>query len=183
MPEFISLSCPSCGGKLQIKSGMERFACGYCGNEHMVINQGGALYLAPVAETLHNIRTGTDKTASELAIVRVKKEIDEIETFKKRIMSTISAVFNDPIKFRDVKKILASKRKSFTDRLAFQESADPNSCVREIQSMSPEEFTSLKSNVTINMIRINLETLAGLDKTLQEKRNQLAHHQRVVNSQ
>ena len=62
-------------------------------------------------------------------------------------------------------------------------SANPNSCVREIQNMSSEEFARLKSNVTINMIRINLETLANLEKTLQEKRNQLSHHQKVVNSQ
>ena len=121
MSEFITLSCPSCGGKLQITPGMDRFACGYCGNEHMVMRQGGAVFLTPIIETLQGIRTGTDKTASELAIARVNKEIVEIETYKKRIMDTISAAFNDPQKFREVKKVLASRRTSFIDRFTFQE--------------------------------------------------------------
>ena len=181
MPELITLTCPSCGGKLQITSDMDRFACGNCGNEHVVMRRGGTVFLAPVIETLHNIREGTDKTASELAIARLRIEIEEIEKFKKGIVDAISAAFNDPIKFRDVKKILASRRKSFFDRIAFQSEDFANACVRDIQNMSPEEFAHLKSNITVSMICINLETLANLEKKLQEKRNQLSQHQKVVN--
>jgi len=92
MPDFVTLSCPSCGGKLQITSNIERFACGYCGNEHVVSRGGGIISLIPVAEDIKGIKTGVDKTAAELAIPRIKKEIEEIEsdhTFnKRRILST-----------------------------------------------------------------------------------------------
>jgi predicted RNA-binding Zn-ribbon protein involved in translation (DUF1610 family) len=76
---FITLSCPSCGGKLQITNDMNRFACGHCGNEHIVRRSGGTISLTPVVEGLRKVQSGVDKTASELAIVRLKKEIEELE--------------------------------------------------------------------------------------------------------
>ncbi len=100
MSEFITLSCPSCGGRLQITSSIERFACANCGNEHLVKRQGGVIFLAPVVETLQNIQTGMDRTASELAISRLKAEIEEIEAFKMKIKDVISNALNDPNKFR-----------------------------------------------------------------------------------
>jgi predicted RNA-binding Zn-ribbon protein involved in translation (DUF1610 family) len=33
MPDYITLTCPSCGGKLNITNDMQRFACSYCGKE------------------------------------------------------------------------------------------------------------------------------------------------------
>ena len=35
-PDIIALSCPSCGGKLQITSDIDRFACMHCGTESLV---------------------------------------------------------------------------------------------------------------------------------------------------
>jgi len=40
MADFVSLTCPSCNGKLQIGKDLDRFACGYCGTE-FVVNRGG----------------------------------------------------------------------------------------------------------------------------------------------
>ena len=180
MTEFITLTCPSCGGKLQITSSIEQFACGHCGNEHIVKREGGAVYLAPVIETLQNIKYGTDKTASELAISRIKTEIIEIEKLKIELVDLITKVFNDPQKYKDIKKLLASRRNSPFERLAFQKSATPTICIHEIQTLPPEEFNRYKNNVTMNMIRINLETLANFEKTLQDKRNQLSQHKKVV---
>jgi hypothetical protein len=48
MPDIISLSCPSCGHKLQISDDVNRFACAACGNEQVVIRRGGIVYLQPV---------------------------------------------------------------------------------------------------------------------------------------
>jgi ribosomal protein S27E len=48
MPDFITLSCPSCGHKLQITDDIDRFACAECGNEHIVIRSGGVVALKPV---------------------------------------------------------------------------------------------------------------------------------------
>jgi ribosomal protein S27E len=48
MPAFITLSCPSCGNKLQITDDIDRFACAACGNEYVVIRRGGIIALKPV---------------------------------------------------------------------------------------------------------------------------------------
>ncbi len=79
MSDFVSLTCPSCGGKLQIGNDIERFACGYCGNENVVKRGGGIVSLAPVIDEIKKVQVGVDKTASELAIRRLK---DEIKTIK-----------------------------------------------------------------------------------------------------
>jgi hypothetical protein len=89
MPDFVTLSCPSCGGKLQITNNIERFACGYCGNEHVVRRGGGIISLIPVAEDIKGIKTGVDKTAAELAIIRLDKEINELNQKIKTIRQDI----------------------------------------------------------------------------------------------
>jgi ribosomal protein S27E len=180
MSEFITLTCPSCGGKLQITYNVERFACANCGNEHLVKRQGGAIFLTPVVETLQHIQVGTDKTASELAISRLKSEIDEIEKIKREVKDVVIGAMKDPAKFSEIKDILASRRKSFLDKLKFKESVDPNACIREIQGLSSIEFDHLRGNITFNMIRINLETLKNFESMIQDKRNQLSQHQKVV---
>jgi predicted RNA-binding Zn-ribbon protein involved in translation (DUF1610 family) len=79
MPDIVTLSCPFCGGNLQIAQDIDRFVCGYCGSEHIVRRGGGIVSLAPVVEGLRNVQTGVDKTAAELAIVRLSTEIDALE--------------------------------------------------------------------------------------------------------
>lgn len=85
MPEFVTLSCPSCGAKLQVGSDLERFACAHCGNEHVVNRGGGVVSLAPVLEQLQNVHSGVNKTASELAIKRLKEEINDLKDKKAAI--------------------------------------------------------------------------------------------------
>ena len=41
MADFVTLSCPSCGGKLEVTRDIERFACAHCGREHIVKRTGG----------------------------------------------------------------------------------------------------------------------------------------------
>jgi ribosomal protein S27AE len=75
---LINLTCPSCGGKLQITNDVERFSCGFCGNEQIVQRIGGVITLSPVVEGLKDVKTGVDKTASELAIARLEREINDL---------------------------------------------------------------------------------------------------------
>jgi len=77
--EIIKLTCPTCGGKLEITGDIERFACSYCGNEHMVIRRGGIVSLKPVVQELERVRAGTDRTVSELPLARLQKEIAQLE--------------------------------------------------------------------------------------------------------
>ncbi len=75
MPDFVTLSCPNCGARLDITAEIDRFACSYCGQEHVVRRSGGIVSLAPVVAALNQVRNGVDRAAAELAIVRLQKEI------------------------------------------------------------------------------------------------------------
>lgn len=77
--DFVTLACPTCGSRLQVTNDLERFACSYCGNEHVVRRTGGIVALDPVTEDIRRVRIGVDKTASELAIKRLKNEIPQLE--------------------------------------------------------------------------------------------------------
>ena len=79
MSDFISLTCPSCGAKLQVENGMDQVACAHCGTEHLVKRGGGTISIAPIVEQLQSVNKGVDKTASELAIKRLRDEISEIK--------------------------------------------------------------------------------------------------------
>jgi hypothetical protein len=88
MADFVTLSCPSCGGKLEITSDLDRFACGYCGKEQVVRRGGGVVSLAPVVEGLKQVQVGVDKTASELALQRLKQDIADLEKRKHEIQKS-----------------------------------------------------------------------------------------------
>ena len=52
MSAFVTLSCPSCGARLQIANDIDRFACAYCGAEHVVRRSSGLVSLAPVVAAI-----------------------------------------------------------------------------------------------------------------------------------
>lgn len=78
MAEFLTLTCPSCGGKLSVSNSVNQFVCAHCGNEHIVKREGGTVWLDPLVKGIEDIRIGTNKTASELAIKRLQEEIKDL---------------------------------------------------------------------------------------------------------
>ena len=91
--DFITLACPSCGGKMHITANIERFACQFCGHEHIVRRSGGVIALEPVMQAIGQINQNisqvgdginriygsAEKQASEAAIQRLKAEIADIQ--------------------------------------------------------------------------------------------------------
>jgi ribosomal protein S27E len=84
--DFITLACPNCGGKLNITSDLERFACNFCGNEHIVRRAGGTVSLEPVMQMMNTLNASmsrvsaiSEKQAAEMAIKRLNKEIEELQ--------------------------------------------------------------------------------------------------------
>lgn len=75
MPNFVTLSCPTCGARLQVGNDLQRFACAFCGNEHIVKRAGGAVSLFPTLDGVERIQAGVDRTAIELTIARLEREI------------------------------------------------------------------------------------------------------------
>lgn len=73
----IAMKCANCGAGLQIAPDMDHFACSYCGASLSVARQGGTVALNLVADSIAKVQVGTDRTAAELALVRLPKEIEE----------------------------------------------------------------------------------------------------------
>jgi len=83
--DFVTLACPSCGGQLGITGDIRRFSCVHCGREHLVRRNEGSISLLPVVEGIKKVQSAVDKTASELAIVRIKGETSALELERKRV--------------------------------------------------------------------------------------------------
>ena len=92
MSDFISLTCPSCGGRLQITDDIDRFACAYCGVEHLVRRGGGIVTLAPVLDGLRQVQAGIDRAASELAVRRLEWEINHLAEQYRVLAGQLSAL-------------------------------------------------------------------------------------------
>jgi ribosomal protein S27AE len=73
--KMVNLKCASCGGDLEIFGDMERLACGCCGSDQIVERRSGTIGLKLVVDAVTHVQVGTDKTAAELAVVRLDKEL------------------------------------------------------------------------------------------------------------
>ncbi len=187
VPDFVSLTCPSCGGKLQITGEIDRFACGHCGNEHMVRRSGGIIALTPVVEGLERIQRATDRTASELTIRRLRDDIHEFER-------EISRLASEPCR-RDFTNIAASlraiKKMSFLQyvRANSKEGKDIAGCQRLVENLSTSELERLieayksklifKTKSKRNIIEI-LVAIRRLKGKVVGKRIQIEQHKRVL---
>lgn len=83
--DFVALTCPSCGGKLQVANHVERFACAHCGTEFIVERYGGVINLEKVVqginqvkEKVENVQTGVDKVNDELLRIRAEQHIRDL---------------------------------------------------------------------------------------------------------
>jgi len=103
MADFVTLTCPNCGEKLGIAFDIERFACGYCGNEHLLKRGGGIVSIIPITNDIKKIQTGVDKNAAELEISRLKKEIHELNQKNKTLPKDILKKYQE--KFWGIKPI------------------------------------------------------------------------------
>jgi predicted RNA-binding Zn-ribbon protein involved in translation (DUF1610 family) len=107
MPDFITLTCPSCGGKLKVTDQIHLLACRNCGNEHMVHRDAGMIYLAPLTQDVRHIRIGVDKTAAELAVVRLSKELVELNGRLAAIRERPASDWQPPLKKEKIAPIVA----------------------------------------------------------------------------
>jgi ribosomal protein S27AE/HAMP domain-containing protein len=85
--KIIPLKCPNCGAKLDIDNGMDRFNCSYCGAEQYVERRGGTVVLRLVVDAIQKVQVGTDKTAAELALIRLKTESERLNEKHKALWS------------------------------------------------------------------------------------------------
>jgi len=73
--ELISMTCKNCGGKLSISRDAEQCICQQCGSEYLVTFRENTISIKFLKEHLENIQASSDKTASELALKRIKEDL------------------------------------------------------------------------------------------------------------
>ena len=74
----IRLGCVGCGASLDIRQDVKQLACSHCGTSQIVERTGGSVHLRELAHTLSRVQVGTDKTAAELAIARLTRELEQL---------------------------------------------------------------------------------------------------------
>lgn len=204
MGSTIIMTCQACGSKLQLPSDIERFACGNCGNEYIVKRTGGAIILAPIEEAIiggiEDVRVGVDKTASELAIPRLK---DEISVLYRRATS----IRNNLMPLAEKRGFLGSgsylcigvyinilrygKKKVYTkndlleiiDRMSIDElenmlhffEDDPD-------AVFPNALSKGRIREGFDAIRKTLGPIVGIKAQIIQKQDQLKRHQQIVDS-
>ena len=85
----VRLECTGCGASLDITPNLEVFSCGYCGARQMVRRSGGSVSLKPLEEAISRVQRGTDRTASELAVPRLKEEMVALDNERKNMIAAL----------------------------------------------------------------------------------------------
>jgi hypothetical protein len=99
----VTLKCSSCGAGLDITPDTDRLVCSFCGCHQKVVRSEGAV--AELAtEAVARVQRGTDKTAAELAVMRLRGEFAAIETERRRLIGEVLGrqVTVDNVKSRTV---------------------------------------------------------------------------------
>ena len=169
MVDFVGLTCPSCGGKLEIKASVQRFACGYCGTEFIVERSGGIVSLEPVVEELKGVKAGVDKTASELAIKRLEAEISELSQQRASIGKNSQGCFL--LLLAGTVIFLCGTLFSFTD----EEFGDPVQLV-----VVTIAFALCTVIVYIFEVKENEKKVRAINQKILEKEQELEKHRSIV---
>jgi hypothetical protein len=69
------LTCPTCGGKIELEEDNDRVICLYCGNQLQVERKDGEIAIRPFVQAVKTMQGSMDRAASEMAINRIKSEI------------------------------------------------------------------------------------------------------------
>jgi len=83
----LKLDCVGCGAPLDIAPDLNRFACGYCGAQQMVHRRGGTVSLTKLQTAVQAVQRATDRTAAELALPRLARELVEAEASMKSALA------------------------------------------------------------------------------------------------
>ncbi len=79
------MKCPGCGAGLEVAADMDNFACGYCGTSITAVRRGGTVSL--LENALTGVQVSTERIAAELALVRLKSELAQIDLELERLTS------------------------------------------------------------------------------------------------
>jgi DNA-directed RNA polymerase subunit RPC12/RpoP len=73
----IAALCAGCGARLSITPDLDQITCVYCGVTQVVRRNQGVIGLKRVEGAISRVQSGTDRTALELAIRRIKDDLGD----------------------------------------------------------------------------------------------------------
>jgi hypothetical protein len=187
MADFVTLTCPSCGGSLQITKDIDRFACGFCGAEHIVKRGGSIISLAPLADGLQQIKISQDRTTTELTIRRLRDEIADHEAEIIRL-----ALEPCRLDFTEVlARLLGLKKLSFNDYMkrAKADTKDYDFPVKIISNLPSSELSQLISKLSTGLVfkgkskkvREYFKQIKQLREQIEEKRVEIDKLKQSIN--
>jgi flagellin-specific chaperone FliS len=154
--EIIGMTCRQCGGSLKISKDADQIICQHCGTEYLISFNEGAISVKLLSEGLKKIQVSTDKTASELALVRIKKEKEQVAV---KIQNQVTNPLTSSLSgFGDIyipKELLLNYRKLY-DYLLNQLDEEQKA------------FVLLRNQERVNKLKTILPVVAGLLKEFEE---------------
>lgn len=76
--ELVAMTCRNCGGTLKFSSDADQVLCQHCGGEYLVSFAEGAVSLQVLAEGVQRIRESSEKASAELALSRLRKDLEDV---------------------------------------------------------------------------------------------------------
>ena len=89
----VALRCLGCGSNLSVPLNLEQITCLYCNLQQTIERGQGVMGLKRIVSSIEKVQVGTDRTAIELALRRLREEIAEVNvkrTNHERHASTFS---------------------------------------------------------------------------------------------
>jgi hypothetical protein len=80
MSNLITLTCPSCGGRLEVTNNTERYVCAHCGNAHIV---------DPIRQTVQ-LKAQLKALTTEKDIQRVQEEIADLKKQREQLRGDLT---------------------------------------------------------------------------------------------
>lgn len=87
---MLKLACLNCGAPLEIGHELVQFACAFCGSQQRVERSGGVVALRRVESAIQAVQRGTDRTAAELAIPRLRAELANLHEQRKAAIKSVT---------------------------------------------------------------------------------------------
>ncbi len=87
--QLLTLSCANCSAPLEVRADLERFTCSYCGTAQIVERSGGVVSTRKLEAAINAVQRGTDRTAAELAMPRLTRELDELMSQRAQIVHRV----------------------------------------------------------------------------------------------
>lgn len=79
MNEVIKMRCPSCGAPISGKKNDQDYICDFCGTIYQVKQTNQGVSPTPDNKYGNQLKSGIDRTGSEMTIKRLKEEIQELQ--------------------------------------------------------------------------------------------------------